>query len=88
MAVWDQDRGLAGDTRHINDIAIDSAGILWLGTDNGLVRLDPATGNVTGIDGSHWVPPAPGRNVDAVAIDAAGVKWLATNDGVVQYSGN
>jgi ligand-binding sensor domain-containing protein len=85
--------GLAGNV--VNALAFDRRGVLWIGTDAGVSRLDPSTCSAA----------APGRKasctftkfttfdglfhdaVYAVAIDSTGAKWFGTYGGVSRYKG-
>jgi ligand-binding sensor domain-containing protein len=86
--------GLSGNV--VNALAFDRRGVLWIGTDAGVSRLDPAT----------CTPAAPGRKpackftkfttfdglyhdaVYSVAIDVTGAKWFGTYGGVSRYTGS
>jgi ligand-binding sensor domain-containing protein len=86
--------GLTGNV--VNALAFDRRGVLWIGTDAGVSRMDPAA----------CTSPAPGRKpsckftkfstfdglfhdaVYAIAIDATGAKWFGTYGGVSRYTGS
>jgi signal transduction histidine kinase/ligand-binding sensor domain-containing protein/DNA-binding NarL/FixJ family response regulator len=53
----------------------DADGILWLGTTDGLVRFDPATG-----DRIHYSPNPP-ASIRGIASNQSGKLWLATPEG-------
>ena len=54
-------------------------GILWIGTDNGLVAYNPATGSMVVYDESSGLI---GNKINDIAIDENGVVWIATDKGV------
>jgi len=70
--------GLPSD--RINAIAEDYGGLMWFGTDNGLVRYD-----------GRNVEPAPGeaslpsRRVLALKLDARGNLWIGTEAGAARW---
>lgn len=58
-----------GRTDYTNDVAIDARdGTAWLATGNGLVRLDPQTGELRQVS-FKWV--------DRVAVDRGGGIWIS-----------
>lgn len=82
--------GLAGNV--VNSLAFDRRGVLWIGTDAGVSRVDPkgcagaraATcrfTTLTTVDGLYH------DAVYAVAVDASGAKWFGTYGGVSRYTG-
>jgi ligand-binding sensor domain-containing protein len=81
MALYRQDDGLADD--HVNDVAVDGAGVVWVATDGGVSRLDPSAGRFTTLEPPDW---AGSSTVSAVYIDASGTKWFGTATGVVRYT--
>jgi signal transduction histidine kinase/ligand-binding sensor domain-containing protein/CheY-like chemotaxis protein len=60
----------------------DSAGMIWLGANTGLVRLDPSTGACTHYTGHG---SAPSADIRAIAQDRAGNLWLAVPGGVLNF---
>ncbi len=70
--------GLPSD--RVNAIAEDASGVMWFGTDNGLVRYD-----------GRNVEPAPGeaalpsRRVLALKLDARGDLWIGTDAGAARW---
>ena len=73
--------GLSGQ---INDIALDSTGVLWLGTADGLARYDGR--------GFSFLRSAPGapdglpdNAIAALHVDARDRVWVATWAGLVRY---
>jgi diguanylate cyclase (GGDEF)-like protein len=64
---------------HIGAIADDGAGGLWIGKDDGLHHLDPATGATR--------PPLPGGpdgGVQAILRDRTGALWVGTGTGLTR----
>jgi len=70
--------GLPSD--RVNAIAEDASGVMWFGTDNGLVRYD-----------GRNVEPAPGeaslpsRRILALNLDARGNLWIGTDAGAARW---
>jgi diguanylate cyclase (GGDEF)-like protein len=71
-------------------IAQDAKGSLWLGTQAGLDRLDPATGRIERQPLRQWLPAGgpPDLRVTALLTDNRGELWVGTNDGLVHISGS
>jgi ligand-binding sensor domain-containing protein len=70
--------GLAGNV--VNALAVDSKGILWIGTDQGISRYDgKGFKNFTERDGIG--------STYAIAIDRHGHKWFGTFGGINEYAG-
>src|SRR5262245_40142362 len=70
----------------VQAIQPDNAGILWLGTSQGLVRFDPASG----ISTRYRRDPTDPKNVTAagiigIAADAAGKLWVADTGGLSRF---
>jgi ligand-binding sensor domain-containing protein len=72
---YDIGQHLPGDPSGFRPLHADVGGILWLGTADGLVRFDPATG------GSIRYRTNPSAPVLGIASDRSGRLWLATTDG-------
>jgi signal transduction histidine kinase/ligand-binding sensor domain-containing protein len=67
---------------HITDVANDAAGRIWIATDNGLARLDPAT-NETELEGEK--NGYPFNRVNSLAFDKEGGLWMGTGrNGLIQ----
>ena len=67
-------------------ISGDSLGFLWIGTDEGLSRLDPATGRITRFN--HDAANSSSISHDhifAVYCDHSGNMWFGTNEGLNRY---
>jgi ligand-binding sensor domain-containing protein/signal transduction histidine kinase len=64
----------------VNAVCVDHSGIVWVGTQAGLNRLDPATGMATVYN------PGPSTiSVDSILEDSKGNLWLGTENGLVQF---
>jgi ligand-binding sensor domain-containing protein len=89
--------GLAGNV--VNALAFDRRGVIWIGTDAGVSRMDPNACSPVkrASDSSPTVQcrfttftTADGLYHDAVyavAIDGTGAKWFGTYGGVSRYAG-
>ena len=63
-----------------NAVCVDRSGIVWVGTQSGLNRLDPATGTAT-----LYNPGQSSISIDSILEDARGSLWLGTEDGLVRF---
>jgi signal transduction histidine kinase/DNA-binding response OmpR family regulator/streptogramin lyase len=71
----------------LNSIHCDATGIIWVGTVNGLQRIDPATGSVfTYRPNSIISKGISGNNAQAVYHDRSGMLWVGTNNGIDQQA--
>lgn len=70
--------GLPSD--RVNAIAEDAHGVMWFGTDNGLVRYDGR--NVEPISGEASLPS---RRILALKLDAHGNIWIGTDAGAARW---
>jgi signal transduction histidine kinase/streptogramin lyase len=73
--------GTLSDNR-VNSVLFDHTGTMWVGTQNGLDKLDPKTGTFivyTLRDG------LPGNAVGCVLDDDRGNLWMSTNNGVARF---
>jgi methyl-accepting chemotaxis protein/ligand-binding sensor domain-containing protein len=73
--------GVSGNV--VQAIVESSPGIVWIGTSNGLDRLDRATDkfvHYTEADG------LPGTAVNGVAVDASGQLWVSGDRGVARFN--
>ena len=70
--------GLPSD--RVNAIAEDSHGLMWFGTDNGLVRYDGR--NVESVPGEASLPS---RRVLALKLDTRGSLWIGTDAGAARW---
>ncbi|MBI5507304.1 MAG: hypothetical protein HY903_01000 [Deltaproteobacteria bacterium] len=75
--VLDQDNSIL-PTDEITALAY-SGGMLWIGTSEGLVGYDPATGGMILYDRDTGLAA---NEVRDVVVDANGIVWVATNNGV------
>jgi signal transduction histidine kinase/ligand-binding sensor domain-containing protein/AraC-like DNA-binding protein len=76
-------RPLLGSSMSVNAILEDTTGILWLGTTDGLLKVDG-----TSAIGFNNLPGAPTRTVRAFLRARDGVLWMATNgEGVIRFDG-
>ena len=68
---------------HVNAICIDSSGILWIGTQNGLNRFDPATQSFT----IYYEQDGLTNNrVTGIREDDRGNLWLSTRKGLSRFN--
>ncbi len=76
------DRERNGLSQTVWTIHENASEVLWLGTDTGLVRLDPSTGSV-----AHYFDAdrLPGSIVYSILEDERGRLWLGTNQGLVRF---
>lgn len=75
--------GSSGSTaNYVNAIALDSAGLMWVGTDNGLHTFDGQTW--TSLDGDLPIPPFGLRDIE---FGTDGDVWVASNNGLLRYDG-
>ena len=72
--------GLIND--HVNDVLVDSRGIVWVGTNNGLSRFNGNTWESLTTENSG----IPGNRVNVIAEDPEGRIWFGTNNGIGIYS--
>lgn len=70
--------GLPSD--RVNAIAEDAAGLMWFGTDNGLVRYDGR--NVEALAGEAALPS---RRIMALKLDTRGGLWIGTEAGAARW---
>ena len=66
-----------------NEILFSSKGVLWIGTQNGLNRLDPKTGKIRAYDTHDGLPANP---VGCLLEDDRGDLWMSTSRGISKYS--
>ena len=67
----------------VNAVVELPAGVLWVGTPNGLDRVDRATGAVTHIGEADGLPSA---FVAGLAIDGTGALWISTDRGITRFN--
>jgi ligand-binding sensor domain-containing protein/signal transduction histidine kinase len=63
----------------VGAIYVASTHLIWIGTENGLNRLDPATGKFTGYDSRNGLA---GNAIDCILEDDHGYLWMNTNKGL------
>lgn len=63
-------------SRQARGLAEDSAGRIWVATENGIVRLDPSTGAFTAFRNRREEPSSlPSNRVTALLVDRSGLLW-------------
>jgi signal transduction histidine kinase/ligand-binding sensor domain-containing protein/CheY-like chemotaxis protein len=67
----------------VNFFHEDSAGILWLATEGGLFRFDPATGKYASYTRVNGLPD---NIIQCILPDRAGNLWLSTNSGISRFN--
>ncbi len=74
------------DVKNISSIALEN-NFVWIGTTNGLVKLDKTTGEETDYNTSN--SGLPGNEITSVAVDENGIKWIGTlHAGLAKYDGS
>ncbi|MGH9855879.1 MAG: two-component regulator propeller domain-containing protein, partial [Blastocatellia bacterium] len=73
--------GLPSD--RVNAIAEDASGVLWFGTDNGLVRYDGRN-----VEAAPNESALPSRRILALKLDHRGHLWIGTEAGAARLRGN
>ncbi|MCU0425228.1 MAG: ATP-binding protein [Candidatus Kapabacteria bacterium] len=64
----------------------DRAGLMWIGTENGLTRLDPKTGDTKIYRSENGRPESLSDNaIQFIYEDKAGNLWLATEGGINKF---
>jgi ligand-binding sensor domain-containing protein/signal transduction histidine kinase len=66
----------------VQSVAVSASGIVWLGTQNGLNELNPATGQFKGYDTGNGMPA---NFVSCLVEDDHGAIWLGTNRGISRF---
>ena len=61
---------------------VDAEDVLWLGTDNGLVRYNEASGTFTTFFNDAGLP---GLSIKGMVFDQEGSLWLSTEQGIAQF---
>ncbi len=77
----DDPNGLRDDT--VPAVYVASTHLVWIGTQNGLNRLDPATGKFVAYDSHNGLA---GNAIDCILEDDHANLWLSTNKGVSQFN--
>ena len=65
-----------------NSVCIDQAGVIWIGTQSGLNRLDPGSGTFTRYSERDGLA---GNNVSKILEDDTGDLWLSTSKGLSRF---
>ena len=63
-----------------NAVCVAQSGIVWVGTQAGLNRLDPATGMIT-----VYNPGQSTISIESILEDSRGDLWLGTENGLVRF---
>jgi ligand-binding sensor domain-containing protein/signal transduction histidine kinase len=74
--------GTLSDNR-VNSVHFDRSGTMWVGTQNGLDKLDPQTGMFSAITQRDGLP---GNAVGCILEDSNGKLWMSTNNGVARFN--
>jgi streptogramin lyase/signal transduction histidine kinase len=84
VQTYEQDTNRAGtlSDNRVNSLHFDPTGTLWVGTQNGLDKLDPKTGRFTVYTRRDGLP---GNSVGAILEDDRGNLWVSTNNGVARF---
>jgi signal transduction histidine kinase/ligand-binding sensor domain-containing protein len=74
--------GTLSDNR-VNSVHFDRSGTMWVGTQNGLDKLDPQTGRFNAITQQDGLP---GNAVGCILEDKNANLWMSTNNGVARFN--
>jgi signal transduction histidine kinase/ligand-binding sensor domain-containing protein len=69
----------------VGAIHVASNHLIWIGTENGLNRLDPATGKFASYDSRNGLS---GNAIDCILEDDHGYLWMNTNKGLSRFNPN
>jgi signal transduction histidine kinase/ligand-binding sensor domain-containing protein len=69
----------------VGAIYVASTHLIWIGTENGLNRLDPATGKFASYDSRNGLS---GNAIDCILEDDHGYLWMNTNKGLSRFNPN
>src|SRR4030095_2713634 len=69
-------------SHHIETVYAGRDGMIWVGTQQGLVRLDPATGVFTHFFHEQNDSSLSDNEVKAILEDHEGILWIGTNKGL------
>lgn len=74
------------ESRAVRALLEDRAGMLWIGTDHGLIRLERRTGEQTLFEANASILTAlPANEVQALLADSAHRLWVGTTAGLALY---
>jgi diguanylate cyclase (GGDEF)-like protein len=85
-------RSVAGDPQTLSSdsifaLAQDPGGSIWIGSQGGVDRLDPATGQIQRHSLQPWLPDSQANpQVTALLIDHRGQLWVGTHEGLVRMT--
>jgi ligand-binding sensor domain-containing protein/signal transduction histidine kinase len=85
VTIYQHNRNLPGtlsDDR-VNSVHFDRSGTMWVGTQNGLDKLDPQTGRFSAFTQQDGLP---GNVVGCILEDRSGNLWMSTNNGVARFN--
>jgi len=74
--------GTLSDNR-LNAVFVESSGIVWAGTQNGLNRVDPRTGEIRAYYERNGLPS---NAISCILGDSHGNLWISTNQGVSRFN--
>jgi PAS domain S-box-containing protein len=74
--------GTLSDNR-VNSVHFDRSGVMWVGTQNGLDKLDLQTGMFSAITQRDGLP---GNAVGCILEDSHGKLWMSTNNGIARFN--
>ena len=73
--------GTLSDNR-LNAVFVESSGIVWAGTQNGLNRVNPRTGEIIAYHDSNGLPS---NAISCILGDSVGNLWISTSQGVSRF---
>ena len=79
----DVDRTGTLSDNQVNSVYFDHSGVMWVGTQNGLNKVDPKIGTVTVYTRRDGLP---GNTVARVMEDNHGDLWISTNNGLARLN--
>jgi ligand-binding sensor domain-containing protein/signal transduction histidine kinase len=84
FTIYRHQPGVAGSLSSdlVNAICVDRSGIVWVGTQSGLNRFDPATRTFTVYSEADGLP---NNNVNGILEDERGNLWLSTSNGLSRF---
>jgi PAS domain S-box-containing protein len=84
LRVYEHDINRPGtlSNNRVNSVHVDRMGTMWVGTQDGLNKLDRRTGTFTTYTQRDGLP---GHAVSCILEDGRGDLWMSTNDGVARF---